>query len=147
MTATDATFLLPVAASLTWLGIIEMGASALYLQSASLKMWTRFTALALVRVNNVAVRIEWVTLLREFVDSIGPLIHAHLPRERAPALPIKFSLPIWGSSRKCWPIVTAPHWGWAFIRPTLKIEFVPPKNVFISLCKMVSLISCASMPY
>jgi len=50
LSATDPTFLLPVIASLTWLGIVEMGASALYLTSGRLKMWTRFTALALIPV-------------------------------------------------------------------------------------------------
>jgi YidC/Oxa1 family membrane protein insertase len=46
LTVADPTFLLPVMASLSWLGIVEMGASALYLTSPRLKMWTRFSALA-----------------------------------------------------------------------------------------------------
>jgi YidC/Oxa1 family membrane protein insertase len=75
LTATDATFLLPVAASLTWLGIIEMGASALYLQSASLKMWTRFTALALVPVLSTlpsGVFCFWVS------SNLWELVRIHL---------------------------------------------------------------------
>lgn len=49
----------------------------------------------IVHMNNVTVQIKWATLLHKFVNSISPLIHTHLPQERAP-LPIKFSLPIWG---------------------------------------------------